>query len=275
MIDKNNIESYILASLDGELPADQLQALTAYMEHHPESQQMMEDYRKTIIAIDADLVYPNKAMLLKKETTFLQKMYIPIGIAAALLVMFFATMTFQNDEESALSKEHSIIATTHPAAHPKIVQPSSPATIVTVPTVASNISIASPINNSSNLTANRVSKISTTSNHKTNHSMDSEPTLTHKESAAPSAIKAISLIPMQPQIVKDYRLEYEVQITTAYIRLAPNISAGSTSDDEMDWKIASIPFQPSFSKIDNFIQKVERKKEQLFDKIALLTPLEL
>lgn len=67
MITKHNVEEYILMYVDQELSNEESAILLSFLEEYPEFNEMLVDYQTTVVEMDTEMVYPDKAKLYRNE----------------------------------------------------------------------------------------------------------------------------------------------------------------------------------------------------------------
>lgn len=88
VINKENIEEYLLLLIDGELSEAEEGEVLAFVDNHPESQLLLDAFLQTKLD-DTTIVFEDKESLLKQETVVLpiqkRKPFLAIAAAIALL----------------------------------------------------------------------------------------------------------------------------------------------------------------------------------------------
>jgi len=134
-ITEQNIEELILLYVDGELDPLVAADMLDYIGRYPQYAGMLEDYQQTILAPDTEIVYQDKASLIRPETTVAplkKKRWALTATAAAILLLLsvWAINRLNNNMERPAVKN---IAKSHtgPAqiAPPNLPDASSGATV--------------------------------------------------------------------------------------------------------------------------------------------------
>ena len=84
-INKNNIEEFIIGSIEGVNSDDDEIELNEFIKNDDESQTLLSRYKKTIL-ITPEVVFPNKYSLKKRSRVVV--LYPLLGVAASLLIFF-------------------------------------------------------------------------------------------------------------------------------------------------------------------------------------------
>lgn len=107
VIDKHNVEEYIIAALENEIEKDDALALKNYLNQSAEAQVLAARYKKTILE-EEKTIFPNKNSL-KKKTQISYYIFPLISTAAAILIFFFIYIpsTQKSDTLSGLQQKEN------------------------------------------------------------------------------------------------------------------------------------------------------------------------
>ncbi len=98
-INDDNVEDYIIASLENVIEPTDKKDLDTFLSQSPESQQLAARYQKTILPTPT-VLYPNKEELKEKRRVLLYYLTPLVGTAAALLIFFLFHSGTKNDSVS-------------------------------------------------------------------------------------------------------------------------------------------------------------------------------
>ncbi|RYD52655.1 MAG: hypothetical protein EOP52_00460 [Sphingobacteriales bacterium] len=156
-----NVEEYLLLSLDGELNEAEQAALTTFLEAHPELATLVAEYQDTIVPPpEPALLYDAKESLLQPEAVVRNRMGSrPVWWAAAALLLVAAGTYFTlrpPDAAPALATQTTapanqiqavpepVVPVTQAPAQPAVSSTAIPATTPTIASSSSNHTLSQP-----------------------------------------------------------------------------------------------------------------------------------
>lgn len=113
MVNMENYEEYMMMEADGELNAEEQQALYAFLEEHPELMKELNAFKAAHLPVDEELTYQFKDQLLKEELKregnkpniipFGPRSWMTYGALAAGLALLVVTIIKRQPNETARS----------------------------------------------------------------------------------------------------------------------------------------------------------------------------
>ncbi|MCE3296715.1 MAG: hypothetical protein K0R65_2429 [Crocinitomicaceae bacterium] len=101
-ITETNYEQFMIASVEGALPATKQVELNDFIARRPHLKPELDLYAKTRLVADTSIVYPNKAAL-KRGTVI--PMYVRIAAVAASILLVLTFIPWNTDPESVMSAQ--------------------------------------------------------------------------------------------------------------------------------------------------------------------------
>jgi hypothetical protein len=146
MVTLQNYEEYIMLYVDEELNATEVSELMKFIKLHPELETELEAYKKTKLPVAIELVYTDKAKLLKQPAkTISLNRWLVYGVAAGIaLLIAFAAGKWMNKPATEIIETPEIAKKAEPATAP--VNPITPVTPQTKSALQS--APANPVNQS-------------------------------------------------------------------------------------------------------------------------------
>lgn len=125
-IDIHNYEEFMLSFVDNELNAEEIKALTLFLEQHPEQQAELKLLQATRLPAGEKVIFPDKDSLYRKEEVHAQRVYFLrrhpwLSIAAAACLLLFVTLVVHPWNKQTVHQETAVNAL--PAQHNKLIIP--------------------------------------------------------------------------------------------------------------------------------------------------------